>query len=147
MTCSWLVRDYSKTSSLFDNFSYFTCSWLFHILFTICYWLVSDLFITCPFLDHDWFFFYNFFTFLQIYKFTWITSLTLLFLTLTYFPYTTSLQVLYSHYFTLFTSLEVLNFSHSQSFKFTESNQLNGLAGLSLAPHSEIFWIWFLFEK
>ena len=51
ITWSWLVHDHSKTSSLFDNFSMFACSWLFHILFTIC------LFITCPFLVHDWFFF------------------------------------------------------------------------------------------
>ena len=78
ITWSWLVHDYSKTSSLFDNFSNFTCSWLFHILFTICYWLVSDLFITCPFLVHDFFLqFLHFSANLQIHlnNFTYTTFL------------------------------------------------------------------------
>ena len=84
--------------------------------------------------------YYNFFTSLEIYKFSLITSLSTLFY-FTYLSYTTSLVLLYSHYFphtyfTLITTLEVLCFSHSQSSEFTKINKLNRLAVLSLAQLS-----------
>ena len=56
--------------------------------------------------------FYNSFTFLQLYKFTWITSLTLLF-----WLWLTSLTQLHLNYFTHTASFYLC-------FKFTESNQL-----------------------
>ena len=69
----------------------------------------------------------NYFTFHSKY-FTWITLPTLLFL----------------NYFTLFTSVDVLCFSNLQSFEFSKSNKLNGLASLSLAQLSPSLFGWYL---
>ena len=52
------------------------------------------------------------------------------------FIWNTLLTLLLLNYFTLFTSLKVLHFSHLQSSKFSKSNNLNRLAGLSLAQLS-----------
>ena len=70
---------------------------------------------------------WNYFTFYSKY-FTWITLPTLPFL----------------NYFTLFTSVDVLCFSNLQSFQFSKSNKLNGLASLSLAQLSPSLFGWYL---
>ena len=54
------------------------------------------------------------------------------------------LTLLPLNYFTLFTSLEVLHFSHLQSSDFIKINKLNGLAGLSLAQISPSLFLFSL---
>ena len=53
-----------------------------------------------------------------------------------YFTWITLLTLLPLNYITLFTSVEVLWFSHFQSSEFSKSNKPNRLAGLSLAQLS-----------
>ena len=95
---SWLGHDlFMATLKLLPFLTTFQIL-LVHDFFTSYTQFVTDLFLTCSLLAHFLFlidFFYIYFTFLQIYKSTWITSLTLLFLTLNNFPYTASLKQFY----------------------------------------------------
>ena len=147
MSCSLLILDFFKI--LFVNDLFVSKSQFVSDLFLTCSWLVNNLFMTCPLLVHDFFFFTisDFSATLQIplNYLTYTTFLDFDLLPLHNFILTT---LLYSHYITLFTSLEVLHFSHWGNFKFTKSYQLNSLALLSLAQLSpSLFTLIFNFSQ
>ena len=131
ITFSWFFHHLVMSCSSYSRFVtdlFLTCSLLAHFLFMIFFFTISSLF--CKFT--------NLFEqlYLRYFSWLWITFLTQLHLN-----YFTLLPL---NYFTLSTSLEVLHFSHLQSFEFTKSINLNRLAVLSLAQLSpSLFCLFF----
>ena len=110
-------------------------------MFTTCSQFVHYLYASCSLPFH---FLASLLELFHFHYFTWPTSLTLLhFDYLSYLKWANLLTILPLNYFTLFTSVEVLRFSHLQSSEFTKSNNLNRLACLSLAaPACLIDFVW-----